>query len=185
MTLSGAYTAGQNRPESNGNERVLHIPQSSKAWASPSDYLMSHLGYSLGWRSYPQQRCSQYIRQPQPTGLSQKSEKPTKDLCDRMCSWIYPTMLFSDLLSGSLKIWLPFFRLIGQLDFPVYITISTIYMEKLDRIRTILKTLNIVKGKLIQPEFQQSPTIPFFPVTTQICIYPTPLQEKGATQGHF
>ena len=31
----------QVRPESNGNEGAIHIPQSSKARASPSDGLMS------------------------------------------------------------------------------------------------------------------------------------------------
>ena len=34
-TLSGATTSGQSRPGSNSREGVLHIPQSSKASASP------------------------------------------------------------------------------------------------------------------------------------------------------
>ena len=38
--LSGATTPGQSGPGSNGNEGVLHIPQSSKARASPLDGLM-------------------------------------------------------------------------------------------------------------------------------------------------
>ena len=40
---------GQSEPGSNGNEGVLHIPQSSSiAWTSPSDYLVSYAGHSLG-----------------------------------------------------------------------------------------------------------------------------------------
>ena len=40
---TGATTPGQSGPESDGNERVLNIPQTS-----PSDCLMSYPGYSLG-----------------------------------------------------------------------------------------------------------------------------------------
>ncbi len=48
-TLSGATPPGQSEPESDGNEDVLHIPQSSSiVGASPSDCLMSYLGHSLG-----------------------------------------------------------------------------------------------------------------------------------------
>ena len=46
-TLSGATTPGQRGPASNGNERVLHIPQISKARALSLDSLMSYPGYSL------------------------------------------------------------------------------------------------------------------------------------------
>ena len=46
-TLSGATTPGLSGPGSNGNERVLHIPQSSRTGASPSD-----AGHSLGVESY-------------------------------------------------------------------------------------------------------------------------------------
>ena len=43
-TLSGATTPGQNGSGSNGNEEVLHIPQSSSiTGASPSDYLVSYI----------------------------------------------------------------------------------------------------------------------------------------------
>ena len=45
MTLSGATTLGQSRPGSNGNEGILHIPQSSRAGTSPSDCLMSYPGH--------------------------------------------------------------------------------------------------------------------------------------------
>ena len=42
-TLSGATTLGQSRPGSNGNERVLRIPQSSSiTGATPSDCLVSY-----------------------------------------------------------------------------------------------------------------------------------------------
>ena len=44
-TLSGATTLGQSGPGSNGNEGVLHIPQSSSITeASPSDYSVSYPG---------------------------------------------------------------------------------------------------------------------------------------------
>ena len=47
-TLLGATTLGQSGPESDGNEGVLHIPQSSCiTGASPSDCLVSYLGHSL------------------------------------------------------------------------------------------------------------------------------------------
>ena len=49
MTLSGATTPGQSGPGSNGNKEVLHIPQNSSIrGVSPSDYLMSYPGHSLG-----------------------------------------------------------------------------------------------------------------------------------------
>ena len=52
-TLSGATTASQSGPSSDGNEGVLHIPQNlSITWASRSDCLMLYQGHSLG-RSYP------------------------------------------------------------------------------------------------------------------------------------
>ena len=51
-TLSGATTPGQSGPGSNDNKRVFHIPQISKAGASPLDCLMSHSGHSLGSECY-------------------------------------------------------------------------------------------------------------------------------------
>ena len=48
-SLSGATTMGQGGSGSDGNEGVLHIPQSSGiTGASPSDVLMPYLGHSLG-----------------------------------------------------------------------------------------------------------------------------------------
>ena len=70
-TLSGATTPGQSGPGSNGNEGVLHIPQSSSiAGTSPSDCLVSYPGHSLGGILTPLQRSSRCILQPQPTGQS-------------------------------------------------------------------------------------------------------------------
>ena len=67
--LSGATTPGQSGPGSDGNEGVLHIPQSfSTAGTSPSDCLVSYPGHSLGGGLTPLQRCSQCILQPQLTG---------------------------------------------------------------------------------------------------------------------
>ena len=52
-TISGATTPGQSEPGSDGSKGVLHIPQSSSITdATPSDYLLSYLGHSLG-ESYP------------------------------------------------------------------------------------------------------------------------------------
>ena len=52
-TLSGATTPGMSGPESNDNEGVLNIPQSSIiTGASPSDCFMPYPGHSLG-ESYP------------------------------------------------------------------------------------------------------------------------------------
>ena len=52
-TLSGATTTDQSRPGSDGNEEVLHIPQSpSITEGSPSDSFLSYLGHFWG-ESYP------------------------------------------------------------------------------------------------------------------------------------
>ena len=69
--LSGATTPSQSGPGSNGNEGVVHIPQSSSIpGASSSDCLMSYPGHLVeGGGFTPLQRCSRYILQPQPTGL--------------------------------------------------------------------------------------------------------------------
>ena len=46
--LSGATIPGQSGPGSNGNEGVLHIPQSSSiTGTSPSDCLVLYPGHSL------------------------------------------------------------------------------------------------------------------------------------------
>ena len=51
--MSGATTPGQSGPESDGNENVLCIPQSSRiTGASSSNYLVPYPEHSLG-KSYP------------------------------------------------------------------------------------------------------------------------------------
>ena len=74
-TLSGATTPSQSGTWGNGNEGVLHIPQSSNAGASPSDGLISYLEHLFGGDITPQQRCSQCILQPHLTGLYQDRNK--------------------------------------------------------------------------------------------------------------
>ena len=50
-TLSNTTSLVQSGPESDANEGVLHIPQSSSMTrASPSDYLMSYGEHSFGRR---------------------------------------------------------------------------------------------------------------------------------------
>ena len=90
--LSGTTTQGQSGSESDGNEGVHRIPQSSRITrTSPSDCLMSYPGHLLAgpypstemqsvystaspdwptrWRGLiPLQRCSRCILQLQPTG---------------------------------------------------------------------------------------------------------------------
>ena len=46
-TLTGVTTQSLSGPGSNGNEEVLHIPQSSRTEDSPSDGLMSYQGHLL------------------------------------------------------------------------------------------------------------------------------------------
>ena len=45
ITLTGTTTSDQSGPESNGNEGVLYIPQSSRSGALPLDGLVSYAGY--------------------------------------------------------------------------------------------------------------------------------------------
>ena len=46
--LTDITTMGQSEPGSNGNEGVLHIPQSSMNRTSPSDAFVSYPGHFLG-----------------------------------------------------------------------------------------------------------------------------------------
>ena len=49
MTLSGATSLSQSEPGSDGNERVLNIPQNSSITGiSPSDCLVSYPGHLVG-----------------------------------------------------------------------------------------------------------------------------------------
>ena len=75
QTLSGETIPGQSGPGNDGSEEVLHIPQSFKIGASPSDYLMSYPGHFIGGGLTPQQRYSCCILQPQPTWLKAKLSK--------------------------------------------------------------------------------------------------------------
>ena len=64
-TLSGVTTPGQSRPGSNGNEEILHIPQSFWTLPLPSDCLVSHPGHSLrGW-SHPSTEMQMYFITPE------------------------------------------------------------------------------------------------------------------------
>ena len=86
-TLSSATTPDQSGTGSDGNEGVLHIPQSSSiTGTSPSDCLVSYPGHSWGVGSSPLQRCSWCILQPQPTGpnlflISDKHFEENKLIC--------------------------------------------------------------------------------------------------------
>ena len=53
IILISTTTLDLSGPDLNGNEGVLHIPQSFRTGASPSDSLVLYLGHSLGVRSYP------------------------------------------------------------------------------------------------------------------------------------
>ena len=72
-TLSSASTLFQSWPGSNGNDRVLHIPQISKAGDSPADCFMSYQDIRLWWGLTYLQRCSRPI-------LQRHSQ-----LCRRLC----------------------------------------------------------------------------------------------------
>ena len=70
MALSGATTLGQSGLRSDGYERLLRIPQSSRiTGTSPSDCLVSYPGHTLvvvvGGLT-PLQRCSRCILHPKP-----------------------------------------------------------------------------------------------------------------------
>ena len=67
MTLTGATTPGQRRPESNSNAGVLLIPQIAEAGASSSVCLMSYQKICREKGLTSLQRCSSCILQPQPT----------------------------------------------------------------------------------------------------------------------
>ena len=61
-TLSDATTLGQSGPGSNGNEEVLHIPQSSSITrTSPSDCIVSYPGHSLGGGGLPHCREAVHV----------------------------------------------------------------------------------------------------------------------------
>ena len=65
-TQTGTTTLGLSVPRSDGNKEVVHIPQSSRNEASPSNSLVSYSNsrHSLGGSLTTLQRCSQCILQP-------------------------------------------------------------------------------------------------------------------------
>ena len=68
-TLSGVTTPIQCRPESDDSERVLRIPQSfSITEASPSGFLVSYPGHSLG-RTYLSAEVQSVYSTTRATGL--------------------------------------------------------------------------------------------------------------------
>ena len=78
-TLWGATTPGQSGSERDGNERVLHIPQSSSITGDlSSDCLVSY--QDTRWGSFtPLQRGIQCILQPLPSWLGHKKKsKPNQ-----------------------------------------------------------------------------------------------------------
>ena len=82
-TLSGATSPGQSEPGSDGNEGVLRIPQSSRITRiSPSDFLVSYPGHSLG------------------VGGSYSSAKPTEQInkCILVYRWICIYILLNKVL---------------------------------------------------------------------------------------
>ena len=97
-TLSGANIPCQSGPESDSNERVLHIPQSSNhTRTSPSDCLMSYPEHSFFWGFFfagiysSAEKQSVYITpHPQLTGTkgSQVHKVKKKKKKKRMCSKI-------------------------------------------------------------------------------------------------
>ena len=64
-TLSGATTPSQSEAGSNGNEEVLHIPQSSRDEALLSDGLIPYPGHLFGSGAYPfAEKQSMYSKFP-------------------------------------------------------------------------------------------------------------------------
>ena len=70
MTLISCYHSRLEWPGSNGNKRVLHIPEISEAGALSSDCLMWYPRHSLGGGFTPLQICCQCFLLPQLTGFS-------------------------------------------------------------------------------------------------------------------
>ena len=82
-TLSGATTLSQSGAGSNGNKEVLHIPQSSKAGASLSDYLVSYPGLLLVvWSSPSAEMQSVYSTSPADWALKTWIHTHTNSLQD-------------------------------------------------------------------------------------------------------
>ena len=78
-TLSSDTSANQNRPGSDGNERIFHITQSFKTATSPLNCLMLSLGSSSG-SLILLQRCTQFILQTQHTWQSNIKVREYRDV---------------------------------------------------------------------------------------------------------
>ena len=80
MALSGTATPGQSGPESDANERVPHIPQSSNiTGTSPSDSLFSYPGHSSRVGYYPSAEVlSVYSTDPSPSRLGNQWAQGTE-----------------------------------------------------------------------------------------------------------
>ena len=79
-TLSGATIPGWSEPGSNGNEGVLHIPQSSRNGASSADGFMSYPGHSLRGVLTLLQRCSRRILPSQPNWRGSSPFQPSRKI---------------------------------------------------------------------------------------------------------
>ena len=107
---SGATTPGQSGPGSNGYEGVLHIPQISKAIATPSNCLVSYAGHWLGWERTPThtlQRYSRCILQPQ-LGCFLLFKCPISFVSNYFASWnhkfIYRTWCDTDCFNFGISL---------------------------------------------------------------------------------
>ena len=101
-TLSGLTTLSQSGPESNSNEEVLQISQSSRTWASPSDGLVSDPRHSSRGDHTSLPRYSWHILQLQPTELFLISWSEFKSECEHWYGYktFHKSYLF-ELLSST------------------------------------------------------------------------------------
>ena len=77
VTRTHTTILGQSGQECNSKEEVLHLPESSRTGASPSDGLLSYQDHSLG-RVLPLSRNAVGVfYSPQPTGLTRNKNKNT------------------------------------------------------------------------------------------------------------
>ena len=106
-TLSGATTPGQSEPKSNSSKAVLCIPQSSSIIrASPSDFVVSYIGHTLG-ESYPYAEMqseysvtpANWARDHSSTKNCKTTKKSSGDLKRRTVSQTFHACLFSTVNS--------------------------------------------------------------------------------------
>ena len=107
-TLSGPITQGQRGRGSDGNERVLRIPQiSSIDRTSPSDCLVSNPGQTFGEGGNPLQRNSRCILQHQPTGQYKSVVDRISKINILMAGWLVVDRILkiNILMAGWLVLW--------------------------------------------------------------------------------